>query len=388
MPAGTQFDRYCARQIAAIDFFSQHCDVAVKDYYDLCAAGHLIHLFDCLESNETLLILLHKLLTPQLVNDVDNGILFYLIEHQLWNALRIVIRAIGITPDVVASMIGIHFPCLILPRDIATSLSLPNRNRQLKRLLPNMYRITANQKRYKDLLNGKTNIRLRGFVMVNIRPYLVVDSATNTHCLTKSECLNPAIELDTTALIVWIQRYLNWLYVIDRQFDTVIDWRMLVSFRHLFMKYQVIPKFQQIELDYQGDLCYFRMDPGRSGEVCLIVDCKLKQIKMLMEMLLTFGFYDEVTSPDPPKLPALNFVNDPDQHLMEVINDLWKNFLKRKREVKTLEQLCVNVIRESLSPITANKIYQAGIIGVYFRLVARQHLAETFMYIVRKHKER
>ena len=81
-------------------------------------------------------------------------------------------------------------------------------------------------------------------------------------------------------------------------------------------------------------------------EVCMAGLPNLKGSMVKMEILMALGFYDRVDSSDFPV--DLHDYSGDDIHLLTDIKDLWNDFLREKREVKTLEQLCVYVIRESL----------------------------------------
>ena len=105
-----------------------------------------------------------------------------------------------------------------------------------------------------------------------------------------------------------------------------------------------------------------------------------------MKMFLALGLFDEIIYLGNGDFPSERFAKDTEQHLIPVMNDLWKNILQRKHKIKTLEKLCVEAIRKSLFPVTADKIRKAGIEGVHFDLVARKNLAEEVMRIVEENK--
>ena len=175
-------------------------------------------------------------------------------------------------------------------------------------------------------------------------------------------------------------------------FTTETDTRMLESLREVFSNNHTIPNLIGLTLEYDTSLdlflfsLSFKKEPSVWGVASLLGFPTLKASKAMMKIFMTLGFYDTMKSSEFP-VDIRGYSGD-DIHLISDIEHLWNNFIQEKRAIKTLKQLCIRKIRESLSPITADKMQEAGIVGIYSDLVSRKHLAEDIIRVVREfHKK-
>ena len=155
-----------------------------------------------------------------------------------------VIKDIGITPDIVASFIGFCFPCLMLLKDSAISLAASNENKQLRATCQDRYKIARNPTRYRDLLNGVSEEK-DGFVLANVRPHLVIDSTTNFDCFPLPSNAAKKLGLYVDTLVYWVS------FLFKDDFAQVpFAAEMEESLHEVFLKNQIIPKLEMLELEY------------------------------------------------------------------------------------------------------------------------------------------
>ena len=382
MPVNAEFELFCRREIDVIKFFSKHCDVAVKNARGCFAADIVMEKFISKRYNPAIIKLVFKLLTPQLINNAQTKLLFHLILHRWWEVVRLVISDIGITPDVVATVIGVHFPCLVLPKDIAARLAVPNENEKLKAAFPDRYKIADNPKSYNDILNGISEEK-DGFVLVNIRPHLAIHSATDVDLVKCGRKICEKIGIFTVAVKCWMLHFCRRIHHLKHiLFEKEINNAMSKSLASFFLLKWTVPNYQKITLSCINNTFIFKFYIKGTRKVEFKPDHSgcLRKTLISLKIFIMAGLYDEVEFLKEPNLP--DDYSGKDKHLIPVIKDVWKNFLRSKRQCKTLQQLCISVLRESLSPISADKMQEAGIEGIYFDLVSRKDLADKFMKVV------
>ena len=365
----------CRREMSVVEFFSRHCDIDNQDNTGLYPAHCVINnnIFHEVSDHPIFLRLLKCLLNVKLINDFSSSFLGQLIMNKWWDALRMVLREIGVAPDVIAISLNIYFPLWILPEDIAVYMNVPNESSELLSTCSQYYSLKRNPSQYRNLCNGMTSPK-DGFVVVNINPHLKPNIEYSKPILS-----HPNWYLHILLTMISRAAFGASEGVYTGPFAEVIQDQMFKSLSAILMGIELNLGFDCFDfVTNHGERCYFHME-FNNFNVVIPVEKKLKLIKIYFEIFLGIGVYEKIKPDNCPNLQPQEFANDPDFHLIQDINEMWRKFLIRKHQVKDLKTLCVERIRGLMSPVTAEKIEKAELHGVYFNMMERKPLAEWVM---------